>query len=99
MEKIKLFGNSGKANSDKTYNGQNLRKLILFIAALFFGVFLMAQQRTSSGEWTQFRGPNRSVVKETGGLPAEFGPSPFNNDYGMGASPILVDNKLILVLI
>ena len=55
MEKIKLFGNSGEANSDKTYNGQNIRKLVLFIAALFFGVFLMAQQRTSSGEWTHNR--------------------------------------------
>jgi len=46
---------------------------------LVIGVFLLAvavhaQQKSSTHEWPQFRGPNGSGVGQTTGLPSEFGP-------------------------
>ncbi|UCC40692.1 MAG: serine/threonine protein kinase, partial [Candidatus Aminicenantes bacterium] len=49
------------------------------VLGLVIGVFLLAipslaQQKSSSYDWPQFRGPNGSGVGQTTGLPSEFGP-------------------------
>jgi len=72
---------------------------------LVIGVFLLsmavhAQQKATSHDWPQFRGPNGSGVKETTGLPSEFGPDKnmiWKKAMPTGhSSPILVKNYIFL---
>ena len=60
----------------------------------------MAQQKKTSEEWTQFRGPNGSGFSETTGLPKEFGPDKnviWKTPLATGhSSPVLTKSYIFL---
>jgi len=72
---------------------------------LVIGVFLLAvavhaQQKSSTHEWPQFRGPNGSGVGQTTGLPSEFGPDKnviWKKTVPTGhSSPVLIQDRIFL---
>lgn len=75
------------------------------VLGLVIGVFLLAitslaQQKSSSYDWPQFRGPNGSGVGQTTGLPSEFGPDKnviWKKTIPTGhSSPVLIKDRIFL---
>ncbi len=72
----------------------------IVLGMLLLALSVWAQQKTESDEWPQFRGPNGSGVKETAGLPSEFGPDKnviWKKAVPTGhSSPVLIKDRIFL---
>ena len=70
------------------------------LSVLLLSVTVLTQKKTGSLEWSRFRGPNGSGVRETTGLPSEFGPDQnivWKRALPTGhSSPILIENYIFL---
>lgn len=87
-----------KRKQGLNHSGKTFFCIVLSVLLLSVAVF--AQKKTGFLEWPQFRGPNGSGVRETTGLPSEFGPDQnvvWKRTLPTGhSSPILIENYIFL---
>lgn len=75
-------------------------RILFFMEIFLVAIVSLAQQSAVDHDWPQFRGPNGSGVKETTGLPTEFGPDKnmiWKKPIPTGhSSPILIKDRIFL---
>jgi outer membrane protein assembly factor BamB len=89
----------GKIPYNKFQGSKTLKKLTA-TTVLLLSITITAHSLPTSQDWPQFRGPNGSGVKETSGLPAQFGPDTnviWKKAIPTGySSPVLTENSIFL---
>jgi len=74
--------------------------ITIFVCIFLLAMASHAQQKSTTLDWPQFRGPNGSGVMETMGLPSEFGPDKnaiWKKAIPTGhSSPVLIKNYIFL---